>query len=311
MKRISVLYMEALSVFLLAAVFLLTVCARKPQYREEAYVLEQEHAVTFTDGGTADLWRAGHGPYSCYKLTDGTALLHVHDVSGPDHVYVGGIDGFDDLNQTAQASAKAYYEKQGLLYDIHQELEDAYSEYSMCRDNGTGYEARRISQDISPTASNDTIMCFLTTVSLPLTGGSVREIRLGAVFDRETGRALSNWELFGLPEDEARQWILKAADISDPGLLSEMEAAMKPEYIILFPDALEVAFPQGTLPSQEYSYVVGFDYDKELKAVLQPWAVPDSSQGVGKIGENGIIGVSELYFRTGFWYNRRKFLHGL
>ena len=48
---------------------------------------------------------------------------------------------------------------------------------------------------------------------------------------------------------------LKAADISDPGLLSEMEAAMKPEYIILFPDALEVAFPQGTLPSQEYSYV--------------------------------------------------------
>lgn len=43
---------------------------------------------------------------------------------------------------------------------------------------------------------------------------------------------------------------LKAADISDPGLLSEMEAAMKPEYIILFPDALEVAFPQGTLPSQ-------------------------------------------------------------
>ena len=50
---------------------------------------------------------------------------------------------------------------------------------------------------------------------------------------------------------------LKAADISDPGLLSEMEAAMKPEYIILFPDALEVAFPQGTLPSQEYSYVVG------------------------------------------------------
>lgn len=104
---------------------------------------------------------------------------------------------------------------------------------------------------------------------------------------------------------------LKAADISDPGLLSEMEAAMKPEYIILFPDALEVAFPQGTLPSQEYSYVVGFDYDKELKAVLQPWAVPDSRQGVGKIGENGIIGVSELYFRTGFWYNRRKFLHGL
>ena len=49
-------------------------------------------------------------------------LLHVHDVRGLDHVYVGGIDGCDDLNQTAQASIKAYYERQGLLYDIHREL---------------------------------------------------------------------------------------------------------------------------------------------------------------------------------------------
>ena len=49
-------------------------------------------------------------------------LLHVHDVRGLDYVYVGGIDGCDDLNQTAQASIKAYYERQGLLYDIHREL---------------------------------------------------------------------------------------------------------------------------------------------------------------------------------------------
>ena len=71
---------------------------------------------------------------------------------------------------------------------------------------------------------------------------------------------------------------LKAADISDPGLLSEMEAAMKPEYIILFPDALEVAFPQGTLPSQEYSTGIGLNYDDRLLSVLEPWAVPDGTQ---------------------------------
>lgn len=276
MKRIRVLYIKALSAVLPAAVLFLTGCLQKPQYREETYVLEQEHAVTFTDGGTADLWRAVHSPYSCYRLTDGTVLLTVHDVAGPDHVYVGGIDGFDDLNRTAQDSIRAYYEEQGLLYDIHRELEDAYSEYRMCRDNGTGYEVRYISQDISPTASNDTTICFLTTVSLPMTGAAMQEIRLGAVFDRETGRALSNWELFNLPEAEARQWLLKAADINDPGLLSEMEAAMKPEHIIVFPDNLEVGFPQGTLEGEEYSYLIGLDYDKELKAVLQPWAVPDS-----------------------------------
>ncbi len=45
-----------------------------------------------------------------------------------------------------------------------------------------------------------------------------------------------------------------------------------------FPDHLEISYPQGTLPSQEYSYSIGLDYDAELLSVLQPWAVPDGRE---------------------------------
>ncbi len=78
--------------------------------------------------------------------------------------------------------------------------------------------------------------------------------------------------MFALPEKEARQWLLNAFDV-DPALRAEMGTALKPEYIILFPKYVEVAFPQGTLPSQEDRYSCTLDYNK-LKTVLQPWVIP-------------------------------------
>ncbi|WP_373263982.1 hypothetical protein [Hungatella hathewayi] len=53
---------------------------------------------------------------------------------------------------------------------------------------------------------------------------------------------------------------------------------MRPEYILLFPEHLEISYPQGTLPSQKYSYSVGLDYDAKLLSVLQPWAQPDERE---------------------------------
>ena len=133
-------------------------------------------------------------------------------------------------------------------------------------------------QEITPSASNDTAVSFITTVTLPVNGQEAKELRLGAVFNRETGAVYSNWDLFRLSEDAARQWLLDAPGTVSPALRKEMEAALRPEYILLFPDHLEISYPQGTLPSQEYSYSIGLDYDEKLLAVLQPWAVPDGRE---------------------------------
>ena len=64
------------------------------------------------------------------------------------------------------------------------------------------------------------------------------------------------------------------ADLSDPALRSEMEAAFSGRSLLFFPEHLEIAFPAGSLPSQEHSYLLGLDWDEELSALLQPWALP-------------------------------------
>ena len=245
-----------------------------PHQTEEELGLKERKVITFSDGESADLWRPDNSNSDIYKLSDGATLLTVQDPSGPSNVYVGGVESFDDLSGSAQLAVSAFYKQQGLHYDTQSELKNAFAEYLTCKESGTEYHERYIAQDVAPTASNDTIMCFLTAVTLPVNGQTIQELRLGAAFDRKTGKALSNWDLFTLPEKEARQWLLDAFDV-DSALRAEMEATLKPEYIILLPNNLEVTFPQGTLPSQEYSYSYSLDYNK-LKAVLQPWAIPNN-----------------------------------
>ncbi|NLA86707.1 MAG: hypothetical protein GX847_05375 [Clostridiales bacterium] len=247
-----------------------------PYQTDEDRVLKEKGVMTFSDGESVSMWRTDYSRDNVYKLSDETTLLTIQDTAGPDNTYVVGKESYDDLSETAQKAVSAYYEKQGLLYDIQAELEKAYAEYLACKESGMEYHGRHISQDIVPTASNDKIMCFSTSVLLPLGGQTVQEIRLAAVFNRETGEALRIWDLFTLPEAEARQWLLDALDV-EAALRAEMEAALKPEYISLSPENLFVTFPQGSLPSQEYSYGFGLEY-KNLKDVLQPWAIPNKSR---------------------------------
>ncbi|HHY25244.1 MAG TPA: hypothetical protein GX523_00575 [Desulfitobacterium dehalogenans] len=268
---------KRLPIILLLCLILLAGCSGEPRQEKEIWTMVEEKIITFSDGESVNLWRTDSIGHAAYKLSDETTLLIVRDPIGPANVYVGGVESFDDLCESTQRAVCAFYEEQGLLYNIPSELENAYTEYLACKDNGTLFGEYSISQDISPTASNDSIMCFLTSVILPVNGQMAQEVRLGAVFSRETGEVLNNWELFSLPEDEARQRLLDTFNVADSALRTEMKAALKPEYIILFPDNLEVTFPRGTLPSQEDSYSIGVGYD-ELQGVIQTWAVPNSDR---------------------------------
>ena len=72
--------------------------------------------AALSDGTTLNIWRSIHG--SAYTLPNGAELLRVRDLSGPERVYVGGTESFDDLTQTAQANVLKFYEDHGLLYDL-------------------------------------------------------------------------------------------------------------------------------------------------------------------------------------------------
>lgn len=232
-------------------------------------------ALKLADGESIDIWN--HFNRTVYQLNDGTELLCVQDPSGPNNAYVGGIESFDNLDEAAQSNVLSYYINQGLLYDVNIELERAYTDYKNT-ENKSGFSSYLLSQDIAPASSNEKVMYFLTSVMLPIDGNHGYEIQLGAAFNRETGKHISNWELFSCSEEEVKQAILDIAGITDPILRAEMEAAFKPEHIILFTDNLQVSFPEGTLPSQEHSYILGLDYDDNLCKILNEWAIPKRTE---------------------------------
>jgi len=156
-----------IAILLMSCIFLYG-CTSEPNQEEETWTIAQENIVTFTDGESVDLWRSDHGHFDVYKLSDGTILLEVRDPSGPANTSGGGVEDFDDLSETAQKAVLAYYEKQELLYDVQTELKKAYDEYVSYKNSEQTFNRFLLSQDVSPTCSNDNIMYFITSVSLPI-----------------------------------------------------------------------------------------------------------------------------------------------
>ena len=74
-------------------------------------------------------------------------------------------------------------------------------------------------------------------------------------------------------EEEARAALVDK--MAEGGYIprAELEAALRPEYITFRTGGLNLTFPKGTLPSQEYTTGGSFDY-AELDGLLQPWAIP-------------------------------------
>lgn len=231
-------------------------------------------AAALRDGTAVDVLEEGSFSARTYRLSDGTELLRVNGLSGPEHHYVAGLESFDDLSGTAREKVSAFYEERGALYDEAEELERAYAGWKA---RGGEFRGRHVSQDVSPSASSGRVMYFLTEVMLPLDHGdscTSYTLRLGDAFDRETGEHIDNWELFTAPAREVVRTVLNGDRTLSADLRAEMEAAFRPERVTVFSDGVSVDFEPGSLPSQEHSYILHVDIG-ELAPLMQPWAVPD------------------------------------
>ncbi|MBR2503260.1 MAG: hypothetical protein IKB62_03955 [Oscillospiraceae bacterium] len=246
--------------------------------------LLRKEMKTLSDGTVLDILETGSS--ITYQMSDGTELLRVNNPIGPDNVYVGNRESFDSFSEEARLKVLEYYDSRGLLYDEETILEQAYRHY--CTDR-TEFHTYLLEQVVSPAASNDEIMTFLTSVTIPLASGQVgHEIRLGEIFDKQTGEHISGYDIFNCEKEKAVDIIVDAAfDYGathysesvngDVRLKDELKAAMKPEYIILWNENLEIAFPAGTLESFEHCFLVGIEYTDEIKSIMHPWAVPDTA----------------------------------
>lgn len=229
-------------------------------------------ALTLADGTALD--RVDQSSRVCYELPEGPLLLWEDRAFGPDNVH-NGRESFDDLSPRAQERVLAYYEQQGLLYDLQGELERAWAAYQAAG-RPEDFRGFIVGQQIYPAGSNDRLMYFCTELTLPVEAGVVESRRLTAAFDRDTGALIDNWDIFTCPPEEAVRTILELAEPGDTALRGEMEAAFSPDMLLFGQDGLEVFFPRGSLPSQEYGCGFYVAYEGPLAGILQDWALPGS-----------------------------------
>lgn len=244
-------------------------------YHISIMAILRRNAAELADGTALDI--LDHGVFSgvTYCLTDGTELLWVRRPSGPEHHYVGGLESFDDLSETAQEKVRAWYEERGLLYDEEEELEKAYAAYLK---QGESFRSRMVEQDVSPSGSSQRVMYFGTHVTLPYDledSSNSYTLSLGEAFDRETGEYLSLWDLFQCSEEEARQAIIDAALdwAGSGGVRAGLEAAFDPERVVVGTDSLYMHFEPGIISEETTGYAFNADVSK-LKDLMFDWAVP-------------------------------------
>ncbi len=240
----------------------------------------KRNALTLRDGTAIDVMEnGGQGDNRTYQLFDGTELLRVDDNGGPENHYVMSLESFDDLTPQAQEKVRAYYEAQGPLYDEREELERSYAAY---QELGEAFECDWVQQDAAPSASNDKIMYFVTSLRLPQEyGGRLSyERQSGGAFDRETGEKIDNWDLFAVSEEEVRRRFPELCGwVDEPELRAAMSEALKGDMFVFFPENVSVDFPPGSLPGEENGYCISLHYKDAPEGFFQPWAIPVNRGG--------------------------------
>lgn len=252
---------------LLGLLLLTGLCAcRETDSRDESLVQIQEEAWILSDGTKVSLWRSENSLFSddLYCLPDQTVLLTLSVPAMPE---------LDGLESTARDAIHRYYGEQGPLYDLGQELENAFEEYSSCRKAGKEYPGRSLGQEILLCGENEQILCCMTQLRRPLRGRIGVETRKMTAFDRETGEPIDPRMLFRLPEQEVIRRLTELAGVQDPSEADAMVEAFSAQMVLLSSGYLAVEFPPGSLPGQENPQILVVDDWDALEGLLQPWAV--------------------------------------
>ena len=225
---------------------------------------------TLADGTKVDL-TIGLNEHS-YSIPNVTELLQVQNPVGPENVQVVGQESLNVLPLEARKKIKAYYDAQGLFYDEFQTLEEAYDAFC----TWDKFYAFYLSQEITPIASSDDVIYILTDFTSDRGMEGSTELRICTVFDKKTGDNIPITDIFAC---ESQEIITKLIEISGPDEdtpVDEMKRNFRPEYMVVFPEYLEIIFPEEALPEYGIEHGMGIDFENEdLLDLIQPWAVPN------------------------------------
>ena len=228
---------------------------------------QQPEGMTLADGTSLSVWQASFDREYC--APDGTVLLEERLGSEA----ADAIESVAGLSEEAKENILGFYEAQGILYDLPAQLERAWAAYN----ESEGFDRYTLGQEVNLCAENDSTLWLVTKVTLPLGGRVITEEPLCAAFDKATGEALAAEDLFTCTGDALAAALLDAAGITDEPRRGEMLAAFDESRVVFRGEALEVFYPMGAVPGEETALILGLDYTDEVKALLQPRALPQKA----------------------------------
>lgn len=223
--------------------------------------------VLLKDGTQVEAWQKSRG--MLYALPNGPELLDV-DTPTPPALGMAGLEDLEQLSQEAQENIIAYLEKHFQLFDELEELEAAYQSYLQAG-SPASFSTCLVTQTFSPTVSSPKMIYFTTTLYAPS-----KYMEVCTAFYKDTGERVNMEDLFTCTPEELGKALLDASGTTDPTLRQEMEDAFDLDRLILGPDLLVVEYEAGSLPSQDTTYRLSFDYDDTILERMHAWAVPDS-----------------------------------
>ena len=228
------------------------------------------NVMQLSDGTPIDVWE--RNGWREYCLEDGTPLL-VEDNPGTleNNSNWRELLYSEEFPEAAQQGILRYYSELGNRYVIPTLLEDAYLVYSFSEE----FSNHSVSQYTGIEAWNDHIICCQQNLTIPQerTNGYADFFCEGAVFDRQTGEHISNYDLFTITPEELEAYLLDILD-SDGTLDREnIQLNLKPEQIVLLRDgSIEFYLVDRTEGDYREMLQIGLTPD-HAQEILQPWAM--------------------------------------
>ena len=230
----------------------------------------RQNVLQLSDGTAIDIWE--NTGYRDYCLQDGTILLMEETVSGPENA--SGWNELlysEDFPEAAQQAIIGYYAQMGLRYDVDAILEDAL----LVRKVSEEYNTKLVGQHVWLEAWNEKILCCQLSLTLPAekSNGGGEYFCEGAVFDRETGALISNYDLFALTPAELENYLLDFLDVDGNLDRENIQLNMKPEQIVLQRDgSVEFYLADRVEHGLRSMLQIGLS-PEQAREILQPWAV--------------------------------------